>query len=98
LNRQLRLNFLLPEEQADFAGSAFSHLFPDGVVVQTSARPSWSRISAWLPARSKRSLTQIKSELSAAGARQIQGAWQTPRVWAGPKAKPFPLVQLLALQ
>jgi len=94
LIRQLRLSFLLPEAQAEWAGSAFSHLFPDGVVVQASPRPDWSRISAWLPAHSKRSLTQIKSELNAAGARQVQGVWQRPRVWAGPKAKPFPLVKL----
>lgn len=62
--------------------------------MQTSTRPNWSRISAWLPARSKRSLTQVKKELSAAGARRIQAAWQKPRVWAGPQAKPFPLVKL----
>ena len=92
--RQLRLSFLLAEAQADFAGSAFSHLFPDGVVQQASARPGWSRISAWLPAHSKRSPTQIKTELRAAGARQVQATWARPRVWSGPKAKPFPLVKL----
>ncbi len=93
MTRQLRLSFQLAEVQADWAGSALSHLFPDGVV-QTSIRPGWSRISAWLPAHSKRSLTQVKKELSAIGARRIQAAWQRPRVWAGPKAKPFPLVKL----
>jgi ribosomal protein L11 methyltransferase len=94
VNRQLRLSFLLPEAQADWAGSALAHVFPDGVVVQASARPTLSRVFAWLPPQSKLRLPQIKKELSAIGAREVRAAWQLPKAWVGPKAKPFPLVRL----
>jgi ribosomal protein L11 methylase PrmA len=94
LTRQLRLSFLLPEAQADWAGSALAHVFPDGVVVQASTRPALSRLSAWLPQRSKLSLPAIKKELAAIGAREVRALWQKPRSWVGPKAKPFPLVRL----
>jgi ribosomal protein L11 methylase PrmA len=94
LTRQLRLSFLLPEAQAEWAGSALAHVFPDGVVVQASTRPALSRISAWLPQRSKLSLINLKKELSAIGAREVRALWQKPRSWVGPKAKPFPLVRL----
>ena len=94
MNAQVRLSFLLPEAQAELAGSALAHLFPDGVVQEACADPTLSRISGWLPPRSTRSLIQVKKELLSVGARQIKALKQVPRAWVGPKAKPFPLVRL----
>jgi ribosomal protein L11 methyltransferase len=94
LTAQFRLSFLLPEAQAEWAGSALAHVFPDGVVLESSTDPSLSLIRAWLPQRSTYSLPQVKKELAAIGARQVKVLKQEPRAWVGPKAKPFPLVRL----
>jgi ribosomal protein L11 methyltransferase len=94
LTRRTRLSFLLKDAQAEWAGSALAHVFPDGVVVEAAPSKFLSRISGWLPPSLNRRLPQIKIELAAFGATALKVTQEPARGWNPAGAAPFPLVKM----
>lgn len=89
----LKVSFLLPEAQSDWAGQALVTYFPDGLA-QLKSRGSLVLLGGWLRRSDLGTVKRLKADLKSFGATQLRLRPQKKRDWVGEYKSRFPMQRL----
>jgi ribosomal protein L11 methylase PrmA len=90
---RLRVTFHLSDAAAEWAGSALTDLFPDGLLL-ASMPGGVTRLQGWLKAGSGRRASEALKRLALLGAKRVAVRPQGPAALAAPRHGRFPALRL----